>query len=84
MNHKKHILSQRVKDIQDKTFDQLGPKGKQHVAFLELELALLYEVKVNQIQVPAKNLSKEYEINLIILGYVAFFSAAFPLTSLII
>ena len=84
VNHKKHILSQRVKDIQDKTFDQLGPKGKQHVAFLELELALLYEVKVNQIQVPAKNLSKEYEINLIILGYVAFFSAAFPLTSLII
>ena len=83
LNYKNNILATRIPDYQNKMYEKLSKRDKKHLIFLEIELAILYEVQLNKIQAPARNLEKEYEIACIIVGYIAFYSSFFPMTSLI-
>lgn len=64
----------------EKKYEELVPAEKAKILDCELVLGQHYDIHLNRIMEEPRDLSYDYEIAFISLGYIFFFSGAYPLT----
>jgi hypothetical protein len=64
----------------EKKYEELVPAEKAKILDCELVLGQHYDIHLNRIMEQPRDLSYDYEIAFISLGYIFFFSGAYPLT----
>lgn len=83
-NFRRLYLRTRIKDCDNKTFNDLDEDEKKVVFNLEKELALLYDIQINRAMPGPRELIEDYQIAIITVGYIIFFSSAAPISIIIL